>query len=333
MRWDKGYTTEYYVTLIDPVSWVDIERIEITGGSIDRSRDGLLESANIKIKRDIGERWVRLWMDAYQSGSAAHEPLFTGLTSVPERELNGLRESYTAECFSVLKPAEDMLLDRGYYAPAGMPIAEIIKKLLDYCPAPFIYNESPPLVYSIVAESGESNLSMIKKMLKAAGQRLRISGSGEISLISEQDKEIAEFDATDFDILEPNIKDKVNRFDCPNVFRAVINDAIAIARDETGSPLSVDSRGREIWREETGCNLKDGELLSEYAKRRLKEEQALSRTLSYTRRYDPRVRPGDTVKIHYPENRIDGFFSVGSQSIEIGRAAKTSETAIGTVAG
>ena len=42
MDWARGYTSEYYMTVVDPATWRDISRIEITGGSIRRETDGLV---------------------------------------------------------------------------------------------------------------------------------------------------------------------------------------------------------------------------------------------------------------------------------------------------
>ena len=57
MDWGKGYSATYYLTQVDPVTWRDIARIEITGGSINREKTGLIESADIDCTGyDDGER-------------------------------------------------------------------------------------------------------------------------------------------------------------------------------------------------------------------------------------------------------------------------------------
>ena len=48
-------------------------------------------------------------------------------------------------------------------------------------------------------------------------------------------------------------------------------------------------------------------------------------TAEYDRRYMPGIVPGDLVRLHYPEQKLDGVFNVESQSIELGYGAKTSE--------
>ena len=118
MDWGKGYSATYYLAQVDPVTWRDIARIEITGGSINREKTGLIESADIDCTGyDDGERWIRVYLDARQNGAAEHVPLFTGLATSPEDEIDGTRVENALQCYSVLKPADDVLLLRGWYAP------------------------------------------------------------------------------------------------------------------------------------------------------------------------------------------------------------------------
>ena len=100
MKWNNGYSASYYAYIIDPVSWREKERIEITGGSISRSEDGLRESADIECKAyEHGkEQYIRVYLDAWQNGAASHEPLFTGLATSPSRDIDGYFEKNTLEC-------------------------------------------------------------------------------------------------------------------------------------------------------------------------------------------------------------------------------------------
>ena len=119
MIWKDGFTGSYYITLVDTYSWCDVGRMEITSGTIERTPADLMESADLTMRQlpGNGEAWIRIWLDAEQNG-IVHVPLFTGLTSAPIRDINGRRESFKVECYSVLKPLDDILLDRGYYIPA-----------------------------------------------------------------------------------------------------------------------------------------------------------------------------------------------------------------------
>lgn len=332
MIWSDGYTAAYYITVVDPKTWRDVGRLEITDGSISRSTGKLMESADVEMTElpNGGEAWIRIWMDAKQGG-VTHTPLFTGLTSAPIRNINGGRETFKVECFSVLKPADDILTARGTYIPAEVSAPHAVARLLKgFAPIDIEAVSNPPrLIESVIAEDGETNLSLACKTLDAIGWRLRIDGRGVIHIEQNPNAVSAVFDAVANDVIELDITDESDWYSCPNVFRAVSGDLTAIARDDDpSSSLSTVSRGREIWAEETSVTLGTNESLSAYAFRRLRELQSPARTVSYNRRYDPDVVVGDIVRINHPAIGVDGLFRIQSQNITLSYAGRTSEKAV-----
>lgn len=324
MNWDKGWTARYYATFIDKQSWRDIERFEITGGRVSRSSGELAESADIDaVGYTSGEQWIRVYMDVSQGDTSEHIPMFTGLATSPKDSIDGSLVTNSLECYSVLKPCQDVLLPRGWYTTNR--IEYVLKDLLKVTPAPFHIAEGmPALKRYIIAESGETNLSMIYKILLAIDWRIRIAGNGEIFIEPFPTEVSAEFSA-DFDVLEPQIEKEYDWYKCPNVFRAMTENESVVVRDET-TDLSVENRGREIWMEDDGCTLNEGETLYEYAVRRLKDEQTVGKSISYSRRFNPNVSVGDLIRLNYPQ--AQGVYAVLSQDIDLGYDAKTSEEAV-----
>ena len=329
MDWKEGFSARYYYTVVDPQSWRDLQRFELTGGTVSKTTSNLMEAADIDLTElpEGIETWIRVWLDVRQGDSGAHEAVFTGLMSTPSVSWDGKRKSCAAECYSVLKPAEDVLLPKGWYAPAGFQGAMLAADLLRVGPAPVEYaDNSPTLTAHIVAENNESNLSMARKILVAIGWRIRISGNGAIAIRPYTDEPVVTLDELTNDCLEMEITDTMDMFSCPNVFRATAGNMMAIARDDSAtSRLSTVSRGREVWKAESSCKLNSGESLAEYAQRRLKEEQAPARSVAYKRRYIPNVLPGDAIRVHYPSHDVDGVFRVTTQKIELGYGARTAE--------
>lgn len=329
MEWSKGFKASYHACLVNPDTWADAERIEILSGNINRTSTGLRESADIGcIDYDHGsDKWIRIWMDVEQAGSKEHIAMFTGLVSAPEKQIDGSIADMTLQCYSVLKPAQDVLLPRGWYAARGFAGAEIVAQLLSIGPAPVVYEEgSPRLLQYIIAEDGETNLTMADKILDAIGWRIKIDGDGTIRVCPQADAESAIFGALENDQIEPKVKIKNDWFDCPNVFRAVTDSESATAYDnDPDSMLSTESRGREVWEEETSVKLNDGESLAKYAERRLKELQSVSTEISYNRSYDPSVAVSDRIRLHYPAQDLSGIFVVISQKISLDHCATTSE--------
>jgi len=333
MDWSKGYTASYYMTLIDPYTWQDIERIELTGGSIARSTTDLRQSASLDCTEYSSniEQWVRVYMDTEQGGSSEHIALFTGLATSPGRKINGLLETHNLECYSVLKAVDDVNLLRGWYAPQGISGGSVIKDLLDVGFAPVEIAENSPLLSSnIVAGDDDTHLTMIDKILVAiSGDEewvLDISGDGTIYVGPIDRTPVVNFDPINNDVVESKIDISGDYFSCPNVFMAINDDIVAIARDENeNSMLSIPNRGREVWMRESGCELADNETTEQYALRRLYEEQRVWMTASYDRRFMPGVSTNSYIYMHYPEQKIDGIFRVTSQNIELSHAARTSE--------
>ena len=331
MDWSKGYSASYYLSIIDPATWRDIERIEITGGSISRTASGLRQSADITctLFDTTKEKWVRVWLVASQKDGVAHEALFTGLTSVPEQNYDGNRIEYPLACYSVLKPAEDVILPRGWFAPQGWLASDVIKNLLSVTPAPVeTADVSPALADNIIAESGESNLSMVNKILNAVNWRMKIDGDGTIR-IGPWASEVSQTFGIHNDVIQLKVALKADWFSCPNCFRAMSGDQNAVARDDDpDSMLSTVSRGREIWKEESDVRLGSDEGLDQYAKRRLAELQSFTHVVNYDRRFDPAVNVTDVVQLQYPGQGLTDKYIVSSQSITLGHGATVSEEVV-----
>lgn len=329
MNWLDGFTGAYYATYIDPVSWRDLERFEITEGGITRSSTDLRATASLKCTDypQGTEKWIRVYLDARQGGNVAKVPLFTGLATSPGIELNGTLVDNKVECYSVLKPCEDILLERGWYIPAETSGAQAVKNLLAATPAPVVIDgNSPVLNEAVIAEDGESNMTMIDKVLTAIGWRLRLDGDGTIHVAPPASEPSVIYDPLENDAIEPAITITRDWYAIPNVFRAISDGVSATAKDESlKSPYSIPNRGREVWAEEDDCELSGYETIAEYAMRRLKEEQKVGVEVKYSRRFNPNIQPSDLVQLHYPAQGLDGVYEVVSQSLNIGFGCKVDE--------
>ena len=333
MDWSKGYSARYYVTIVDPLSWRDGTSLNITGGSIKKSDSDLLESADLNFVNyaETKEQYLRVWLDAKQGNSSSHTPLFTGLATSPARDINGHRITNTAQCYSVLKPAQDVLLQRGWYAPYDTNAVQLVRELLKVCAAPVVIEDEAEakLEQAIIAENNENHLSMTWKILSAIKWRIKIGGDGTITVCPQADPKkgsSAVFDSLSNDILEPTLSVEYDWYECPNVFRAVMDNTYAVARDDDpDNPFSTVTRGREVWAEETNCNLNENETIAQYAQRRLKELQKVSMSINYDRRFIPDVTISDIISLNYPAQKITGQFVITSQNIDLGYSARTSE--------
>jgi len=331
MEWEHGFSAEYYITDVDPITWRDTIKHSISGGSIKKESSGLMQSADIQKVSEINdnEHWIRIWLNTYQNGAISHTPLFTGLACAPESKWEGFYLKSEYECYSVVKPCDDVLLPRGWFAAAGSDGVQLIIRLLkSTTPAPIDSNieDAPRLKNAIIAENNESYLSMAHKIAKACQLRIKINGMGEIAVEQTASESSLRLEYNTYDIVESEIEVEHNWYSCPNVFRAIEDDLMAEARDDSDdSELSTVNRGREIWMEESDCNLSEGETIAEYAKRRLKEEQSSEMLVKYKRRFVPDIEPTDIIELYYPELDINGTFEIKSQTITIGYGATVAE--------
>lgn len=329
MDWSAGFSAQYYAYFVDTDSWRNLGRIELIGGSISNVADSLRSSATINMVRYDGgsDRWLRIYLDARQGDDSAHIPLFTGIVTTPGDEINGSYITNTLTGYSVLKPCDDVYLERGYYVPAGASSDAVLRELLSVTPAPVeIEAGAPALSEAIIAEDGESHLTMADKVINAMGWRMRIQGDGTIQITQQATDAGVFFDPLENDAIEPEMTVNFDWFGCPNVFRAISGNMVGIARDDSPkSPLSTVRRGREVWAEDSSAELNAGETIAEYATRRLKEEQQKATEVDYNRRYRPDLIVGDLVSLHYPEQGLNGTYKIVSQSIELGHGARTGE--------
>lgn len=323
MNWNGGFKAGYHVCFVDRVTWKDEERFGITEGSINRTDTGLKESADLTALESVDmDRWIRIYLDAEQDGDSDHIPLFTGLTSTPEEDIDGVIHRTKIQCYSVLKPAQDVMLPIGWYAEKGFVCTEIIDSLLSVCPAPVVIEDgSPRLAQHYIAEMDESNLTMIYKLLDAIGWRIRIEGDGTIHVEPKPTEPAVTLSAGSYGLIKPQVNKRSDAFDCPNVFRAV-SDALAVTAYDNDS---IESRGREVWAQETGCATTDGETLALYARRKLKELQKYTLSISYDRTFDPDLNVTDKVRLRYPASGIEGVYTITSQSLELDHCCTTSE--------
>lgn len=332
MDWNKGFSAKYYARILDRIAWRETKQIELVGGSVTRSNIDLRQNSELSCVdfNPDTELWIRVWLDVRQGNDSAHIPLFTGLTSSPDRDYDGNLQTNSIQCYSVLQPLQDIFLPRGWYAPAGASASTLLKVLMSVTPAPVSFvGVTPQLKNNIIAEDDETNLTMADKILKAINWRLKIDGSGHIQVCEQAISPVAVIDPINNDVIEPQVKVKKDWYSCPNVFRAIDEDEEVVVKDNNlNSPLSIVNRGREIWAQETSCDLNLGENLTDYARRRLKELQQTAFTVSYSRRFIPDVFPADIVRLNYPQQQVTGNFGIVSQKIELGYGARTEEEVV-----
>lgn len=334
INWSKGIVARYYATIVDPDTWRDIDTIDILGGSINYTNSGVRGSADISCRTfdHDNEYWIRIYLSASQGGISELVPLFTGLGSSPDVTYNGRIPDSKVQCYSVLSPASNVYLPLGWYAQHGINGATAVRDLLkDIIPAPIVIDgSSSSIAQNIVAEGDETRLSMVDKILQAINWTIYLDGDGTVHITPITNEIVESFSHDGNDVLEMNVTISNNWADIPNVFRAVGSGISSVAKDEDiESRFSIQNRGREIWAQENNVVLSDGEKISEYASRKLKEAQRIVKSIDYTRRFMPGIRISNYVILNYPDQGITGAYKINSQTIDLGYGGQVSEHVTG----
>ena len=332
--WSKGISARYYASIINPYTWEDVRDLDIISGSIKYSDIGERISADIECRNfdHDNEYWIRLYLVGRQGSDIERVPLFTGIVSNPDISYNGRRETNNLQCYSPLSLADKIYLPLGWYVPIGSNGAKMVQELLSgVVMAPVVVEDVPeediPIIsQNIIADNGETNLSMVDRILDIINWKIVVEGDGIIYISPYSFDVVASFNSQTNDIFEMDVTVSNNWYDVPNVYRAVGEGVSSTARDEDpNSIFSIQNRGREIWVNDTDCVLTENEKIGEYALRKLKEAQQVYKSIDYTRRFDPDVHISDIVSINYMEQGISGLFIVKSQSIELGYGGRVSE--------
>ena len=64
MDWRGGFSAQYELKRVDPVSFNDMGSLDFISGTIDKTDTGLMESADLQMTENPGECWVRVYLKA-----------------------------------------------------------------------------------------------------------------------------------------------------------------------------------------------------------------------------------------------------------------------------
>lgn len=332
MDWNQGYTSTWKLYSVNQSTWADQNEIPyLESASVTKdSESSLIEDATISVDGEAVSGYVRLVLEASSATGSSRAVVCTVLATSPKRTISGDRITTEMECYSVLKPASDKLLERGWYFPeGGDPIAGACELLKDSLKCPVEMTESDIVTDEPkVAEDGETPMSMAIYLLDDTDYVIDVSGSGKVSIIKKPTSSTAYFNTTSNDVLFPDLTDETDIFDIPNVLRVTDGSGNyeTLRNEDEDSETSIDNIGWEKWSNEQ-VSLDYGESLLSKGAERLEELSKTVRKISYTREYDPSIKLNDLVSFLLPQQGIIGVFRIISQSISIGNGAQVSEIA------
>lgn len=337
-------TFEYYI--VDPMTWHDTERLlTVTDSTIswDTSAD-TLGSATIDATNLTGEAYIRVYLIVNQNGNKEKIPLGTFLIQTPGSSFDGKVSSGSMDAYSPLLELKENPPPIGYYVAKGSNVLDTVYTLVrEKMRAPVVRTTSTKeLFYDFVANTDDTWINFTSDMLAYAKYRFDLDAMGRVLFSPVQDsaslQPVWTYDDGNSSILYPSITIDRDLYGIPNVVEVIYSNGTnhfysRIVNEDTNSPTSTVSRGREITYRETNPSLigdPTAGQIDEYAKQLLRNLSAIECTISYTHGYCP-TRVGDCVRLRYRNAGIDDVKAkVITQSIHCVPGCPVTEKAVFT---
>lgn len=337
-------TFEYYV--VDPATWKDIRLLDnVKSCTINRDLEAeTLGSATVDITESVGECYIRAYLITIQNGVKEKHPLGTFLVQTPSSSFNGKIRDVSMDAYTPLLELKENPPPIGYFVAKGTNVMDIANRLSrEHARAPVVPTSCSTLLYDdFVAEDSDTWLTFISYLMANAKYSFGLDEMGRILFSPKQDtaslQPVWTYDDGNSSILYPELSLDHDLYGIPNVVEVIYSNGrdsyyARVVNDDSNSPTSTVSRGREILHRVTDPDMigdPTQNQIQEYAEQLLRELSSIEYTISYSHGYCP-VRIGDCVRFnHERAGLIDIKAKVISQSIKCDPGCPVTEKAVFT---
>lgn len=335
---------EYYI--VDPNTWKDDKPInEITMCTIDRdSSNATRGSASIDATKPLDECYVRTYLVAVQNGITERFALGTHLVQTPSEDFNGKVSSISMDAYTPLIELKGTPTPVGYSILKGENIMDAgVALCRENMRAPVVQVKSDKVLEKDFVSNLDDNwLSYLTDLCGSANYNLDLDEMGRVIFQPVQNmaalQPVWTFDDGNSSILYPDISNKRDLYDIPNVVEVVYSTAAGyktarVVNDDPSSPISTVNRGWTKTHRDTNPNfsgLPTQQMIDDYAEQLLRSLSSLEHTITFTHGYCP-VRVGDCVMMDYKRASITNTKAkIISQSIECSTGCSVKTTAVYT---
>lgn len=342
--WSSSMQRTYEYYKVDPVTWLDTERIDkVISSSVVRDADAdTLGSASFDVAEDVGECYIRTYMITVQNRVMNRTCLGTHLCQTRSVSFDGKRTDISLDGYTALIELKEKLPPLGYAIQSGRNVLSIVSNLVRENIRPPITpgTGSYTLSSNFVSNMDDTWFSYLSDLLAMAGYAFGLDDVGGIILTPKQDfnslQPIYEYNDDNSSILQPDVSVDRDLFGIPNVLEVIYSGETSylfsrVVNDDPNSPVSTVNRGREIVQRITDPELygtPDQAQLDLYARQALRDLSSLEYTLTYTHAYNS-VRLNDCVSLNYIRAGLVGIKAkVIRQSIKCDAGGQVEETAI-----
>lgn len=345
--WTKSMkqTFEYYI--VDPNTWQDTQRLtNVKSCTITRDIEvETLGSATIDVTESIGECYIRVYLVTIQNGIKEKFSLGTFLVQTPSSGFNGKIRNVSMDAYTPLLELKENPPPLGYSILKNENIMSMAYRLCrEHMRAPVVETvSSDKLHYDFVSDpSSDTWLTFTSDLIANAKYEFDLDEKGRVLFTPKQDtaslQPVWTFDDSNSSILYPEFDVDHDLYGIPNVVEVVYSNGSEylysrVVNDDSNSPVSTVSRGREIIYRDSKPELAGNPsqaMIDEYANRLLREMSALEYTVTYTHGYCP-VRTRDCVRLNYEKAGFrDIKAKVISQKIKCTPGCPVTEKAVFT---
>lgn len=335
---------EFYI--VDPNTWMDKKLIsDVKSCTINRdTKAETLGSATFDIADLVGECYIRVYLVASQNGVKEKFPLGTFIVQTPSTNFDGKVQGISMDAYTPLLELKESPPPLGYSLLEGENIMDMAYKLTrEHVRAPVVPTTCDTTLFTdFVSDPSDTWITFISDLIANAKFIFSLDEMGRILFSPKQDtaslQPVWTYNDDNSSILYPEITLDRDLYGIPNVVEVIYSNGAGhyyarVVNDDSNSPISTVSRGREIIHRVTDPDLigdPTENQIQEYAERLLRELSALEYTVTYTHGYCP-VREGDCVRLNYKRAGItDVKARVISQSIKCEPGCQVTEKAVFT---
>ena len=339
-NWTESMQQTFKYYIVNPDTWADEKELKnIISCTISwDSAAETLGSASIETTEMLGECYVRIYLVTIQNGVEEDHVLGTFLIQTPSSNTDGKINSISADAYSPLLELKEKYPSSGYYIPKStedkkVNIMDTVYEIItnnNLVRAPVIKTpSSEEITVDFVADPDDNWLKFLTEFISNADHYFDLDERGNILFVPKQEFSALQpkhtFESNEISILYPDVTVDRDLYGIPNSVEVVCSSPSGemfyykVENNDPDSPTSIVNRGREIMHRDTNPSIVGTATqvrIQEYAEALLKKLSSVEHTLTFSHGYYP-VRPGDCVRIIYPEAGLDNIkVKIISQSIK-----------------
>lgn len=342
--WTQSMKQTYRYFIVDPATWgnkKELRNIESSSVTYDLKAE-TIGTASFKINgEDLGECYVRPYVEIFQNGKTEMFPLGTFLVQTPTENFNGMYKSIQLSAYSPLLEVRDIYPPIGYTVDKDANIMQSVYDILrENVRVPVVKPScAETLIADYVADPSDSMLKYLSNLLSVAKHRFDLDELGRIGFMPiprfDTMQPVWTYEDDNKSILYHEVSTERDLYGIPNVVEVVYSgpDGAVFATAENNdndSPTSIKNRGRRVMLRDMNPSFSGTptiEMVQDYADKLLEEKSSLEYTVTYSHGFCP-VRIGQAVRLNYSRA---GLYNVKAfvtrQNISCEEGCKVEETA------